>query len=72
MGAVFATVSELLVALPVATHAIALLFALQRQLLHAIANRPKHAWERGYTGQCSMPGGGEPRSRSAWSGTSRT
>lgn len=45
-------------ALPVATHAIALLFALQRRLADAIANRPKHAWERGYTAQASIPAGG--------------
>lgn len=45
-------------ALPVATHAIALLFSLQRRLMDAIANRPKHAWERGYTAQASIPAGG--------------
>ncbi len=44
--------------LPVATHAIALLFALQRRLPDAIANRPKHAWERGYAAQASIPAGG--------------
>ena len=45
-------------ALPVATHAIALLFALQRRLPDAIANRPGHAWERRFTTQASIPAGG--------------
>jgi len=39
----------------VATHAIALLLALQRHIPTAIANQVRHAWDRAFTPQLTMP-----------------
>jgi phosphoglycerate dehydrogenase-like enzyme len=39
----------------VATHAIALLLALQRHIPTAIANKTRHAWDRAFTPQLTMP-----------------
>jgi phosphoglycerate dehydrogenase-like enzyme len=39
----------------VATHAIALLLALQRHIPTALANRTRHAWDRAFTLQLTMP-----------------
>ena len=41
----------------VATHAVALLLALQRQLPTALANQKQHAWERDFTTRVTTPGG---------------
>jgi phosphoglycerate dehydrogenase-like enzyme len=39
----------------VATHAIALLLALQRHIPTALANKTRHAWDRAFTPQLTMP-----------------
>src|SRR5690349_100614 len=39
----------------VATHAIALLLALQRRISTALANQGRHAWDRAFTPQLTMP-----------------
>src|SRR3954468_5722942 len=39
----------------VATHAIALLLALQRHIPTAFANQARHAWDRAFTPQLTMP-----------------
>jgi phosphoglycerate dehydrogenase-like enzyme len=39
----------------VATHAIALLLALQRHIPAALANQGRHAWDRAFTPQLTMP-----------------
>jgi phosphoglycerate dehydrogenase-like enzyme len=39
----------------VATHAIALLLALQRHIPTALANKTRHAWDRAFTLQLTMP-----------------
>jgi phosphoglycerate dehydrogenase-like enzyme len=39
----------------VATHAIALLLALQRYIPTALANKTRHAWDRAFTPQLTMP-----------------
>ena len=39
----------------VATHAIALLLALQRRIPSALANKTRHAWDRAFTLQLTMP-----------------
>jgi phosphoglycerate dehydrogenase-like enzyme len=39
----------------VATHAIALLLALQRYIPTALANKTRHAWDRAFTLQLTMP-----------------
>jgi phosphoglycerate dehydrogenase-like enzyme len=39
----------------VATHAIALLLALQRHIPTALANQTRHAWDRAFTPQLTMP-----------------
>ena len=39
----------------VATHAIALLLALQRHIPSALANQGRHAWDRAFTPQLTMP-----------------
>jgi phosphoglycerate dehydrogenase-like enzyme len=41
----------------VATHAVALLLALQRQLPTALANQGQRAWERDFTTRVTTPGG---------------
>jgi phosphoglycerate dehydrogenase-like enzyme len=42
----------------VATHAIALLLALQRHIPTALANKTRHAWDRAFTPQLTMPAAG--------------
>jgi phosphoglycerate dehydrogenase-like enzyme len=42
----------------VATHAIALLLALQRHILTAHANQARHAWDRAFTPQLTNPAAG--------------
>jgi phosphoglycerate dehydrogenase-like enzyme len=39
----------------VATHAITLLLALQRHIPTALANKTRHAWDRAFTPQLTMP-----------------
>jgi phosphoglycerate dehydrogenase-like enzyme len=39
----------------VATHAIALLLALQRQIPAILADQPRHAWERGFAPKLTTP-----------------
>ena len=42
----------------VATHAIALLLALQRRIPTVFANQARHAWDRAFTPQLTMPAAG--------------
>jgi phosphoglycerate dehydrogenase-like enzyme len=42
----------------VATHAVALLLALQRRIPTVLANQPRHAWERAFTAQLTIPAAG--------------
>ena len=42
----------------VATHALALLLALQRQVPAILADQPKHAWERGFAPRLTTPASG--------------
>src|SRR5882757_8969866 len=42
----------------VATHALTLLLALQRRIPTVLANQPRHAWERAFTAQLTIPAAG--------------
>jgi phosphoglycerate dehydrogenase-like enzyme len=42
----------------VATHAVALLLALQRRITTVLANQARHAWERGFAPQLAIPAAG--------------
>jgi phosphoglycerate dehydrogenase-like enzyme len=42
----------------VATHAVALLLAVQRQIQAVIANKARHAWDRAFAAQLAVPASG--------------